>query len=225
MSWYMRAMLGITSFHNLTSTTQLYGKTIIPTCKPTTSSFQRYYNVERNQDYIKFKKTKRWVIYATLGSGIVVSTLCYHGIENVPFTNRRHFVICSPMTEKLVGDLELEDHKLKYKGKLLDEKHPQSMRAKLILKNIIQGLEREVKRNPNSNASGFIHYDEFNWNILVVDTLWIQAFYIAGGNIFICRGALEAFTDGELAMFIGHEVGHVVARHLAEFPKIVSRSS
>ncbi|KAF9603436.1 hypothetical protein IFM89_036137 [Coptis chinensis] len=83
------------------------------------------------------------------------------------------------MMEKRLGDLALEDSKTEYKGKLLHEKDPHSVRAKLILKNIIQGLERLVKRNPDRT--------------------------------------LQAFTDGEVAAVIAHEVGHVVARHHVEF--------
>ncbi|KAF9602810.1 hypothetical protein IFM89_031579 [Coptis chinensis] len=126
------------------------------------------------------------------------------------------------MQEKLLANSWLEERKTKYKGKLLDEKDPHSVRAKLILKNIIQGLEKEVKRNPNSNASGFNHYDEFNWNILVVDELAINASAMAGGTIFILSGTLEVLTDGEVATLIGHEVAHVVARHLFESPRSLS---
>ncbi|KAF9612290.1 hypothetical protein IFM89_038860 [Coptis chinensis] len=211
----------ITSFRNLTnSTTQLYGKTIIPTCKPpsSTTSFQRYYLSDRASVVLVASG-----ILVAYWIGTLYYVFCYLGgrIENVPYTNRKHFVRCSPMKEKQ-ANFRLEAYKTKYKGKLLDEKEPHSVRAKLILKNIIQGLEREVKRNPNSNASGFNHYDKFNWNILVVDELGIHAISFAGGTICISRGTLE-ITDGEIATVIAHEVGHIVARHPNEIPQLVSR--
>ncbi|KAF9593239.1 hypothetical protein IFM89_020995 [Coptis chinensis] len=236
MSWYRRAKLGITSFHNLTNSTaqlhrkipnssfQLYGNTIVPTCKPPTTSFQRYYNVERNQD-IGAKRLYQLSVLAIVGTGLWAGFVFFRlgvRIENVPYTNRKHIVVCSPMQEKLLANSSLEKGKTKYKGKLLDEKDPHSVRAKLILKNIIQGLEREVKRNPNSTASGFNHYDEFNWNILVVDELEINAFAMAGGTIFIFSGTLEVLTDGDVAAIIGHEVAHVVARHIFESPRSLS---
>ncbi|KAF9611666.1 hypothetical protein IFM89_034849 [Coptis chinensis] len=213
MNWYRRAKLGITSFHNLTnSTTQLYGNTIIPTCKPPTSSFQRYYNVDFAIAVASSIGTLSYMLF------------CYHGmrIVNVPFTNRK-CLIMSTMMQKRLGDFNLEDCMIKYKGKLLDEKDPHSVRAKLILKNIIQGLERQVKCNPNSNASGY-YYDGFNWNILVMDHFVMDAFCIPGGTIFIYVGTLQALTDGEVSVVIAHEVGHVVARHLAEFQHILQNS-
>ncbi|KAF9599973.1 hypothetical protein IFM89_002008 [Coptis chinensis] len=123
----------------------------------------------------------------------------------------------STMMQKRLGDFMLEEYKIKYKGKLLDEKDPHSVRAKLILKNIIQGLERQVKCNPNSNVSGH-YYDGFNWNMLVVDDFIMDAHCIPGGTIFICVGMLQALTDGEVAAVISHEVGHIVARHTVEIP-------
>ncbi|KAF9601091.1 hypothetical protein IFM89_016064 [Coptis chinensis] len=216
MSWYRRAKLGITSFHNLTNSTaqlhrkipnssfQLYGNTIVPTCKPPTTSFQRYYNVERNQD-IRAKRLYQLSVLAIIGAGLwagfVFFRLGVH-IENVPYTNRKHIVVCSPMQEKLLANSWLEESKTKYKGKLLDEKDPHSVRAKLILKNIIEGLEREVK----------------------LDELPIHALAMAGGTIFIFRGTLEGLTDGGVATVIAHEVAHVVARHMAEFPHLLVSS-
>ncbi|KAF9597340.1 hypothetical protein IFM89_017243 [Coptis chinensis] len=218
MSWYRRAKLGITSFHNLTnSTAQLYGKTIIPTCKPPTTSFQRYYNVDSAIAVGSWIVVVASGIMVASGIGTLYAMFCYRGLRivNVPFTNRKRLVMPT-MMHKRIGDDALEGCMIKYKGKLLDEKDPHSMRAKLILKYIIQGLERQVKCNPNSNASGY-YYDGFNWNILVVDNFIMHAHCIPGGTIFICVGTLQALTDGEVAACIAHEVGHIVARHTVEF--------
>ncbi|KAF9608456.1 hypothetical protein IFM89_009822 [Coptis chinensis] len=223
MSWYRRAKLGITSFHNLTnSTAQLYGKTIVPTCKPPTTSFQRYYL----SDYsiVGSVIVVASGIMVASGIGTLYAMFCYRGLRIVnvpftnwklPFTNRKRLVLPTTM-HKRIGDDALEGCMIEYKGKLLDEKNPHSVRAKLILKNIIQGLERQVKCNPNSNVSGY-YYDGFNWNILVVNNCIAHAHCIPGGTIFISVGALQAFTDGEVAACIAHEVGHIVARHTVEF--------
>ncbi len=45
----------------------------------------------------------------------------------------------------------------------------------------------------------------------------INAFALPGGQIFITEGLLRRLdTEGQLAGVLGHEVGHVVARHGAE---------
>ena len=52
---------------------------------------------------------------------------------------------------------------------------------------------------------------------LLEDPPTINAFALPGGQIFITRALFDKLqTEGELAGVLGHEVGHVVARHSAE---------
>ena len=51
----------------------------------------------------------------------------------------------------------------------------------------------------------------------VVDAAEINAFALPGGFIYVHRGLIEATeTEAELAGVLGHEIGHVVARHGAK---------
>ena len=51
----------------------------------------------------------------------------------------------------------------------------------------------------------------------VVDTAEINAFALPGGFIYVHRGLIDAADDeSELVGVLGHEIGHVVARHGAE---------
>lgn len=53
------------------------------------------------------------------------------------------------------------------------------------------------------------------WEFHVLDDAAINAFAAPGGFIFITRGILAVMNSGaELAGVIGHEVGHVTAKHL-----------
>ena len=55
------------------------------------------------------------------------------------------------------------------------------------------------------------------YHVKVVDTGQINAFALPGGFIYVHRGLLDAAdTESELAGVLGHEIGHVVARHGAE---------
>jgi predicted Zn-dependent protease len=52
---------------------------------------------------------------------------------------------------------------------------------------------------------------------LLADPRTINAFALPGGQIFITQGLLRLLrTEGELASVLGHETGHVLARHSAE---------
>lgn len=52
---------------------------------------------------------------------------------------------------------------------------------------------------------------------LLADPETVNAFALPGGQIFITRGLYKRLsTDGQIAGVLGHETGHVVARHSAE---------
>ena len=55
------------------------------------------------------------------------------------------------------------------------------------------------------------------WRFTVVDVPAVNAFAIPGGYIYITRGILPFLdTEAELAGVLGHEIGHVTARHAAQ---------
>jgi len=57
---------------------------------------------------------------------------------------------------------------------------------------------------------------KFSFNVLA-DARTINAFALPGGPIFITEGLLRMLrTEGEVAAVLGHEIGHVLARHSAE---------
>ena len=55
------------------------------------------------------------------------------------------------------------------------------------------------------------------WQFTVVDQPAINAFALPGGFIYVTRGILPFLDDeAELAGVLGHEIGHVTARHSAQ---------
>jgi len=55
------------------------------------------------------------------------------------------------------------------------------------------------------------------WTFRVVDDPSVNAFAIPGGHVYITRGILAHMTnEAELATVMGHEIGHVTARHTAQ---------
>ncbi len=52
------------------------------------------------------------------------------------------------------------------------------------------------------------------WTFTVMDDPQVNAFALPGGYIFVTRGILTHMTsEAELATVVGHEIGHVTARH------------
>src|SRR5918912_469451 len=55
------------------------------------------------------------------------------------------------------------------------------------------------------------------WHFTVVDSPAVNAFALPGGYIYITRGILPFLDDeAQLAGVLGHETGHVTARHAAQ---------
>jgi predicted Zn-dependent protease len=61
------------------------------------------------------------------------------------------------------------------------------------------------------------HRPDLPWTFTVVDEAAVNAFALPGGFIYITRGILPFLqNEAELAGVLGHEVGHVDARHSAQ---------
>ena len=58
------------------------------------------------------------------------------------------------------------------------------------------------------------HRSHLNYTFTVVDSHELNAFAIPGGFIYVTRGMLAYLnSESELAAVLGHEVGHIAARH------------
>lgn len=61
------------------------------------------------------------------------------------------------------------------------------------------------------------HLPELTWHFRVLDSPVVNAFAIPGGYIYITRGILAYLnSEAQLAGVLGHEIGHVTARHTAQ---------
>lgn len=68
----------------------------------------------------------------------------------------------------------------------------------------------------SSDAIKTVYKDYFNFHLLA-DQQTINAFALPGGQIFITAALLARLeNEDQLAGVLGHEIGHVVARHSAE---------
>jgi len=55
------------------------------------------------------------------------------------------------------------------------------------------------------------------WHFTIVDVPAINAFALPGGYVYVTRGILPFLDDeAQLASVLGHEIGHVTARHAAQ---------
>ncbi len=61
------------------------------------------------------------------------------------------------------------------------------------------------------------HRAQLKWTFTVLDSPEINAFALPGGYVYVTRGILAVMeSEADLAGVIGHEIGHVTARHGAQ---------
>ena len=61
------------------------------------------------------------------------------------------------------------------------------------------------------------HREQLQWHFTVLDSPEVNAFALPGGYVYVTRGILAYLqNEAELAGVIGHEIGHVTARHGAQ---------
>lgn len=63
----------------------------------------------------------------------------------------------------------------------------------------------------------FSHRPELNYTFKVVDSDILNAFAVPGGYVYFTRGIMAHFnSEAEMAGVMGHELGHIAARHTAQ---------
>jgi len=87
------------------------------------------------------------------------------------------------------------------------------------------GVRQEMGEYPNTDLQRYVdrigqtlakasHRPQLPWHFTVVDESAVNAFALPGGFIYVTRGILPFLRDeAELAAVMGHEVGHVDAKH------------
>ena len=78
-----------------------------------------------------------------------------------------------------------------------------------VIHRYINQLGNRIQRQPGNRDIPYTFY--------VVNSDEVNAFAIPGGFVYVNRGLIEATDDlSELAGVVGHEIGHVEARHSAQ---------
>ncbi len=126
---------------------------------------------------------------------ILSSTLMIWGCAVNPVTQKREIMIYSDADEVEMGK-EAHAEVIRQYGEYED---PSLQRY---INEIGQGLA-QISHRPN-----------IQYHYMVVDKPFINAFALPGGYVYITRGMLVHLnSEAELAGVLGHETGHITARH------------
>lgn len=138
---------------------------------------------------ISLMKTNRIPI-----AGLIVAGALTACAQN-PVTGGSDFVLMSE-TQELAMGREAHDQVLKEYGRYQDP-----------------GLQNYVQQ-VGERLSARSHRANLVYRFTVLDSEEVNAFALPGGYIYITRGLMALLdSEAELAAVLGHEIGHVTARH------------
>ncbi len=115
-----------------------------------------------------------------------------------PVTGKRQMSLLSEAEEAAIG--QQQDAEVRREMGVYDDSE---------LQRYVTNIGLELARTS--------HRPTLPWSFTVVDNPAINAFALPGGYIYLTRGILAYLDDeSELAGVLGHEIGHVTARHAAQ---------
>jgi predicted Zn-dependent protease len=138
---------------------------------------------------------KTFALLAALGAA---ATFLAIGCATNPVSGRREFSLVSGAQELEIGR---EGHAaiLKEYGAYDDPK------LQAFVDSVGQSLAKQS------------HLPDLEWHFTVLDDPVVNAFALPGGYIYVTRGILAHLnSEAQLAGVLGHEIGHVTARHSAQ---------
>ena len=138
------------------------------------------------------KHVHHWIM--TVFPGLLVLFLCV-GCATNPATRRTDFVLMSEKQEIETGRQLAPEIRKSYGVYASDR---------------LQQYVDSVGQRLSSRS----HRPDIAYHFTVLDSPIVNAFALPGGYIFITRGLLAYMnSEAELAGVLGHEIGHVTARH------------
>lgn len=140
----------------------------------------------------------------------LILIIALYSCSTVPLTGRRQL--------SLVGDAEVnQSAAASYKQLLTDPKTKvvgsgaDAQRIKRIGGNLAASIEQYLQQN------GYANQYNFQWEFNLIQSSEVNAWCMPGGKVAVYSGLLPvANSDAYLAVVMGHEIGHAIARHSAE---------
>ena len=115
-----------------------------------------------------------------------------------PVTGKKQMSLLSEAEELAIG--QQQDVEIRREMGVYDDPE---------LQRYVSDIGQELARNS--------HRPNLPWTFTIVDSPAINAFALPGGYVYVTRGILAYLDDeSELAGVLGHEIGHVTARHAAQ---------
>lgn len=152
---------------------------------------------------LKFQKTIKLALV------LFVATMLFESCGSVPFTGRRQLQLVS--NEEVIA-LSLQQYQ-DFMRKAPVERGSANAQMVTRIGNRIAAAVKTFYTNNGYEAE----LNNFTWEFSLVKDNSVNAFAMPGGKVVIYTGLLPVTqTEDALAVVIGHEIAHVLARHSTE---------
>lgn len=142
-------------------------------------------------------------------SSLIIAILLLSGCGSVPVTGRKQMLLVSDQ-EVLTMSLQQYDEFIKSAPKSTNTANTAMVRR--VGQNIANSVEAYLKANGLQDM-----VSDFSWEFNLVKSDQVNAFCMPGGKIVVYEGILPITKDETgLAVVLGHEVAHAVAKHANE---------
>lgn len=143
------------------------------------------------------------------GISFLFALLILAGCSSVPLTGRKQLLLVS---DQDVVSSSLKQYNDYIKTSTLSTDKAKTAMVERVGKRIAAATEQYLRNNGMADE-----IKNFNWEFRLVKDPQVNAFCMPGGKIVVYEGLLPyASSDDELAVVMGHEVAHAVAKHSNE---------
>lgn len=137
---------------------------------------------------------------------LMLSFVLFVGCNKVPVTGRSQLSIV-PNSEML--SMSATSYKQVLDTSKLSTDPVKTAMVKRVGSNIAAAVEKYLKANNLANE-----VKDFKWEFNLIQSNEVNAWCMPGGKVVVYTGILPlASTDADLAVVLGHEIAHAVARH------------
>lgn len=139
----------------------------------------------------------------------LAALLLLTGCSSVPLTGRKQVLLVSDQEVLSASLTQYSDY---MKGAKKSSNTAQTQMVVRVGKKIASATEAYLKANGMSSE-----IKNFAWEFNLVQDSQVNAFCMPGGKIVVYEGLMKLVSsDDELAVVVGHEVAHAVAKHSNE---------
>ena len=145
-------------------------------------------------------------------TALVAVSLLVFGCQTGPF-GRQQLMTVSTAQEQRLGATAYQQVLAEEKDKVLSDYDALSLRVAEVGGCLARASESPAFRGP----VGLTKPQPFEWRFAVVDDKQVNAFCLPGGKVVVYTGIIPVCrSDAGLAVVLGHEISHALARHGAE---------